>query len=419
MNQKIKRGQVEEWEVERLSPYENNAKLHPDFHIKQIAESIEEFTFLDPIAVDEEGEILEGHGRLLAAKKRGDRTVPVIQITGLSDTQKTAYRLAHNKLTINTEFDPELLKIDFEFLKDEGFELSLTGFDELELSFLDNEEGEGGENKGNSGKDDYDPPEKIESRVKPGEIWQLGRHKIACSDSIIESNIKALFGDRFGDVSMVWSDPPCGINVVSKNGSLGGDTKGKYTQVLGDENKEVAYKSFSICQELFENTIQIFWGANHFASVVSDSSCWIVWDKQGGASLNFADCELAWTNIQQPARVFRHLWSGYRRASEVGEMRVHPTQKPVALPEWFFEKYGNANDLIFDPFLGSAPSIIAAQRMEGDRAVYGFELSPDYCEVIIQRWENFTGEKAELVGRLDNFNFVPESSSKELESLGF
>ncbi|MFM6724026.1 MAG: ParB/Srx family N-terminal domain-containing protein [Dolichospermum sp.] len=139
MKQKIKRGQVEEWNVERLSPYEHNAKLHPDSHVEQIANSIKEFTFLDPIAVDEKGEILEGHGRLLAAQKRGDETVPVIVVSGLTEAQKVAYRLAHNKLTMNTGFDFELLKIDFEFLQDEGFNLDLTGFNELELSNFQDE----------------------------------------------------------------------------------------------------------------------------------------------------------------------------------------------------------------------------------------------------------------------------------------
>ncbi len=139
---KIKRSQIEEWDIDRLSPYENNAKLHPDSHIEQIANSIEEFTFLDPVAVDENGEILEGHGRLLAAKKRGDSTIPVIQVTGLSDAQKVAYRLAHNKLAMNTGFDPDMLKLDFEFLQDSDFDLGLTGFGELELSFLDDEQEE-------------------------------------------------------------------------------------------------------------------------------------------------------------------------------------------------------------------------------------------------------------------------------------
>ena len=149
----IKRSQIEEWDIERLSPYANNAKLHPDSHVEQIANSIEEFTFLDPVAVDEKGELLEGHGRLLAAKKRGDKTIPVIQVTGLTDAQKVAYRLAHNKLTMNTGFDPELLKIDFEFLQEEDFELSLTGFGELELSFLDDVQKDDEDGGGGSGED--------------------------------------------------------------------------------------------------------------------------------------------------------------------------------------------------------------------------------------------------------------------------
>lgn len=137
--QTIKRSQIEEWDIDRLIAYKHNAKLHPDSHVDQIANSIEEFTFLDPVAVDEKGELLEGHGRLLAAKKRGDTTIPVIQVTGLTEAQKVAYRSTHNKLTMNTGFDPEMLKIDFEFLQDEGFDLDLTGFSELELSFLDEE----------------------------------------------------------------------------------------------------------------------------------------------------------------------------------------------------------------------------------------------------------------------------------------
>ncbi|MFM6724152.1 MAG: ParB/Srx family N-terminal domain-containing protein [Dolichospermum sp.] len=142
MIQNIKRGKVEVWNNIRLSHYEHNANLHTYSNVEQISNSIEEFTFLDPIAVDEKGEILEGHGRLLAAQKRGDETVPVIVVSGLTDAQKVAYRLAHNKLTMNTGFDFELLKIDFEFLQDEGFNLDLTGFNELELSFLDEEEEE-------------------------------------------------------------------------------------------------------------------------------------------------------------------------------------------------------------------------------------------------------------------------------------
>ncbi|MFM6806932.1 MAG: DNA methyltransferase [Dolichospermum sp.] len=428
---KIKRSQIEDWSLDRLNPYANNAKLHPDSHVEQIANSIEEFTFLDPIAVDEKGEILEGHGRLLAAQKRGDKSVPVIVVSGLTEAQKVAYRLAHNKLTMNTGFDFELLKIDFEFLQDEGFNLDLTGFNELELSFLDEEEEEETKGEGVGGEDDYEQPDEIESRVKLGEIWQLGRHKIACGDSTIESNVRALLGDRFGDVGMVWADPPYGINAVNKDGgssfsakpcAFGGVNakgkliaKNKYAPVIGDSSGETARNAFTTAS-IFKCT-QVWWGANNYPDVLPPSTCWIVWNKETNG--NLADAELAWSNHASAVRLFTHTWNGLVKASEHGQKRVHPTQKPIALCEWFFEKYGKLDDLVFDPFLGSAPSIIAAEKVEGDRTVYGFELSPDYCEVIIQRWEKFTGKQAELIGKLDDSAQVSEPSNEELEKLGF
>ncbi len=427
--QTIKRSQIEEWDIDRLMAYKHNAKLHPDSHVDQIANSIEEFTFLDPVAVDEKGELLEGHGRLLADKKRGDTTIPVIQVTGLTEAQKVAYRLTHNKLTMNTGFDPELLKIDFEFLQDEGFDLDLTGFGELELSFLDEEEEENGSGEGGGGEDDFDPPEEIVSRVKLGEVWQLGRHFICCGDSTIESNVRALLGDRFGDVGMVWADPPYGINAVSKDGgsatslkpyAFGGVNgkgkpiaKNKYAPIIGDSSGETAKKSFTVASNF--DAIQIWWGANNYTDVLPPSTCWVVWNKETNG--NLADAELAWCNDKSAVRVFTHTWNGMIKASEHGEKRVHPTQKPVALCEWAFEKYGDSDDVIFDPFLGSGISIIAAQKMEGDRTVYGFELSVDYCEVIIQRFENLTGIKAELIGNLSTVNNKP--SEESLNSLGF
>lgn len=237
---------------------------------------------------------------------------------------------------------------------------------------------------------------KVESRVKLGEIWQLGRHKIACGDSTIESNVRALLGDKFGDVGMVWSDPPYGINCVSNSNRM---KELGYKQFDNDDTTETAKKAFFCLNKLAK--VQIWWGANYFVDILSNSKSWIFWDKDHHG-MDFGDGELAWTNTNNPIRCFRYAWSGAHRNSERGIKREHPNQKPIALCEWAFEKYGQSNDLIFDPFLGSAPSIIAAQKMQGDRTVYGFELSEDYCEVIIQRYENFTGDIAKLVGRLPN-----------------
>ncbi|MFN9561152.1 MAG: ParB N-terminal domain-containing protein [Dolichospermum sp.] len=427
---KIKRGQIEEWDIDELTPYENNAKLHPDSHIEQIANSIEEFTFLDPIAVDENGEVLEGHGRLLAAKKRGDNTIPVIQITGLSDAQKVAYRLAHNKLTMNTGFDPEMLKIDFEFLQDSEFELSLTGFEELELSFLDDEPEDNNNNDdSNSGEDDYEQPEEIISRVKLDEIWQLGRHFICCGDSTIESNVRALLGDRFGDVGMVWSDPPYGMRLDADYSKMGkgipeiGVKKSKgYANVIGDHedfDPSVLINLFHFVKEHF------WWGFDYYAERLNDrnNGSIIVWDKRVLDALDpilGSSFELCWSKVKHKREIARIQWSGYfGTEKEFDRKRCHPTQKPTLLCEWFFEKYGDSDDVIFDPFLGSAPSIIAAQKMEGDRTVYGFELSPDYCEVIIQRFEKFTGIEAKLIGTLSTKLKDDTQSEEYLNSLGF
>ncbi len=405
----IKRSQIEEWDIERLSPYANNAKLHPDSHVEQIANSIEEFTFLDPVAVDEKGELLEGHGRLLAAKKRGDKTIPVIQVTGLTDAQKVAYRLAHNKLTMNTGFDPELLKIDFEFLQEEDFELSLTGFGELELSFLDDVQKDDEDAEGGSGGDDYEPTEEIESRVKLGEIWQLGRHKICCGDSTIESNVKALLGDRFGDVGMVWADPPYGMNLEAEykwskgNENMAIKPSKGYAKVIGDEKDFDPTPLVAIFSKVKE---QFWWGADYYIDKLPDygkKGSFIIWDKKNDALQKVwtNEFEMCWSREKHKKIVIRILWNGaLGTESEDIKNRVHPTQKPVRVCERIFQEYSQPDDLIFDPFLGSAPSIIAAQKMEGSRTVYGFELSPDYCEIIIQRFEKFTGIEAKLIGNL-------------------
>jgi hypothetical protein len=302
----------------------------------------------------------------------------------------------------------------------------------------------------------------IESRVSLGQIWKLGRHYICCGDSTDEGNIQGLLSNAGVDkVGVVWADPPYGIAIVATNGFVGGgeaydipfggvknrprspdvgggesykakhgvypiqakrlgssntakpfgsrDVRGsdgasnmievgKYAPIIGDDTIETAVNSATVALNLFPKAVQFWWGGNYYASALPNSSCWIVWDKQNTG--NFADAELAWTNQGTAVRIFQHMWNGLMKASEKGQRRVHPTQKPIALAEWAFEKYGKSDDAIFDPFLGSGMSIIAAQQMEGTRKVIGFELSPEYCEVICRRFEAFTGINAELVGSL-------------------
>ena len=411
---------------------QKNPKLHD---IGAISTSICRYGFRDPLAIDAtlnggEGGIAEGNGRLealLCLHEQGEKPPAYIKLTesgdwvvpcvvgGDSDTEAEglAYSIDHNSLTlaggtftpldISRLYNPtEYTEVLEKLAQAQALPVAVDG-DDLGLllkQIAESSDSPQEEDKKSLVTDlNKAASNKIESRVTPGQIWQLGRHRLACADSTNENNVRAFLGSKLNHVGMVWADAPYGIDIVGKDGSLGSGTKGKYQPIIGDDTTEVAYNSFRLCTRLF-SCPQVFWGANHFAGVVTDSSCWIVWDKQDGKSVSFADCELAWTNIPEPARIFKHVWDGFRRDSEVGVERVHPTQKPVALPEWVFGKYGKQNDLIFDPFLGSAPSIIAAQQMPGSRVIYGMELSPQYCEVILRRYESLTGETAELIGSL-------------------
>lgn len=168
--------------------------------------------------------------------------------------------------------------------------------------------------------------------------------------------------------------------------------------MIGDDSVETAISAYKTASGISPDAVHIWWGGNYYASELPSSSCWLVWDKENTG--NFADAELAWTNQPTAVRIFKHMWNGMVKASERGVRRVHPTQKPVALAVWCFEQYGKPSDVILDQFLGSGISLMAAQQMEGDRTVFGFELSPDYCEVILQRFTSFTGIVPELVGNL-------------------
>jgi hypothetical protein len=168
---------------------------------------------------------------------------------------------------------------------------------------------------------------------------------------------------------------------------------GLYAPVIGDDSTDTAIEAALLVLDRFPNAAQFWWGANNYAHALPPSTCWIVWDKENTG--NFADAELAWSNHKGAVRIFKHMWNGLMKASERGERRVHPTQKPVALFLWLYERYGKLGDVILDPFLGSGPSLKAAHRM-GDRTVVGFELSPHYCDHILE-WAEQNGLTCERV----------------------
>jgi len=239
-------------------------------------------------------------------------------------------------------------------------------------------------------EDDVSDEVPTEPVTKPGDLYIMGRHRLLCGDSTVMTDIDRLLdGIR---PEMISTDPPYGISVQMNNPG----TTCKET-IQGDTTTDVAVAAFNICAAM--DIPMIFWGANHYAAdaKLPNASCWLTWNKQESNNhIDQADCELAWTNLKGPARIFHHLWAGFRRDSERGERRVHPTQKPVALIVEILDFF-KAGKAILDLFGGSGSTLIACEK--SGRACYTAEIDPKYCDVTVARWEAHTGKKAELHGR--------------------
>jgi len=258
---------------------------------------------------------------------------------------------------------------------------------------------------GEAVEDEFDAQAEAEKIVEPvtktGDIWLLGKHRIMCGDSTKKEDVQKLMDTQPG--SLVLTDAPYGVNIVRKidkatgKGQIGGSGK-MYSPIVGDETTETAKKIYHLSQEIGIKKV-ILWGGNYFTDFLPPSPCWIIWDKRGETSSNnFADCEMAWTNLASPARMYRQIWNGYTREGKrdiEGLKRVHPTQKPVGLFAFCINNYSEEEEIILDLFLGSGPALIAAEQL--GRICYGMEIDPLYCDVICKRWEIFTGKKSILI----------------------
>ena len=369
--------------TEDLIEYASNPRKN-DHAVDKAAAIIREFGFLVPVLIKSDLTVIDGHLRLKAARKLELEEVPCVIVDDLSDTQIKALRISINKAAELADWDDELLAIELEGLADEDYDLELIGFDESELEgLIDGQD----DTEPLSGEDEV-PEVAGEPVVKLGEVWLLGKHRVMCGDSTSTTDVASLTEGKKAD--MVFTDPPYGISIVSADGSVGGGARRKYNKVLGDEDTSVALIAIEIALEICDGNI-LFWGGNYFTDILQPMPSWIVWDKQGGKHVSFADCEMAWTNTGQPARIFQHIWDGFRRDSERGEMRVHPTQKPVALCEECIKELGDG-EIVLDLFLGSGSTLVACEKI--NRKCYGMELDPRYCDVIIKRWQEYTGEEA-------------------------
>ena len=412
--------QIEQVAVSALIPYARNSRTHSDEQVAQIAASIKEFGWTNPILIDGESGIIAGHGRLLAARKLGMAEVPVIQLDGMTDTQKRAYIIADNKLALNAGWDDELLGLELSELDLEGFDLELTGFTQEEIDALNPEQIPEGITD-----EDAVPEPPVDPVTRLGDVWLLGKHRLMCGDSTsIDSVEKLMDGDK---VDMVYTDPPYGISIVKGNkvgggGAFGGKKNEKkdksnviqssnFAPVANDDSIDVAIDAIQLIATLNAKA-EIIWGGNYYAAHLPNSSCWIVWDKENTG--NFADAELAWTNQKTAVRIFKHMWNGMVKASEHGQKRVHPTQKPVKLAEWCFDQYGEDCSTVIDLFSGSGSTLIACEAK--NKTGYMMELSPDYVDVIVKRWQDFTGKQATLEATGQTFDDIAKDKSLAIET---
>ena len=355
--------------VDELKPYEKNNKKHEDFDVGEIAKSISKYEMIDPVGIwGKDNTIVEGHGRVLACKQLGIDKVPCIRLDHLTDEQRREYAIVHNKSS-------ELALYDFDNLADELADLDLSDFDfDFGIDTDAEEETEIVEDEAPEVDEENEPITKL------GDIWQLGRHRLMCGSSTDKDDVLKLTDNN--PIYLIYTDPPYGMNAVSKSGVL---SKNYKTDIMGDDDNSVAISSFLLAKELYANTNQIWWGANYYTECLPSSECWIVWDKNNGAS-DQTDCELAWANFRSVVRQFT-------MASEK-KNRVHPTQKPVKLFAEIVRKFDKNNNFktVLDLFGGSGSTLIACEQM--DRTCFTMELDPKYCDVIIKRWETLTGEKA-------------------------
>ena len=244
-------------------------------------------------------------------------------------------------------------------------------------------------------EDNFNPDGDVETRCKEGDLWQLGRHFLLCGDSTKMEDVERLLNGA--KIDLLLTDPPYGVEAVKGNikGKIGGGNiveSKTYKKIKGDSTTETARLAYDVSSELGISNF-IIWGGNYFTDFLTPSPCWVIWDKENTG--NFADCELAWTSFDKGAKLYHWLWNGLsRKGDRASELvsRVHPTQKPVGLHGEILRDFSKEGDNVLDLFLGSGTTLIACEQT--GRTCYGIEYEKDYANVIISRWEQFTGQTA-------------------------
>lgn len=359
-------------DLHKLQENPRNPNTHPDRQIELLAKIIDYQGQRAPIVVSKRsGFITKGHGRLMALKKLGWEKAAVDYQDYDSEAQEYADLIADNKIAELAKHDDAKMIEDLKVIDLDDFEL--LGMDDFELP-----------TEVDPARDEIedDVPTNVETRCKPGDLWILGEHRLLCGDSTNIQHVERLMGGEKAD--MVFTDPPYGMSAVSKSGVL---SKNYKSDIMNDDTTDVAKESFNCIQSIGIGK-QVFWGANYYSSALPDATCWLVWNKNNGQS-DQMDAELAWTNFKGVTRMFT-------QASEK-KGRVHPTQKPVSLAEWCFDRWVAKS--VLDLFGGSGSTLIACEKT--NRKCFMMELDPHYCDVILSRWEKYSGKEATLCQQVD------------------
>lgn len=376
--------------IGELVPYINNARTHSDGQVAQICASIREYGWTNPVLIDENGMIIAGHGRVMAAQRMKMDEVPCIVLSGLTEAQKKAYVIADNKMALNAGWDDEKLKLELENLKELDFDLELTGFDSDELDqllSLDDID------KLPEDIDDVPEPPK-EAKSKLGDIYKLGEHTLMCGDSTKLEDIEKLMDGNKAD--MVFTDPPYGYNYQSNKRKK---TK-KFDVLLNDDKildfmmpiKTVNNGFIFVCTtwKVLDKWIPLF---NRYYNL----SNMIIWNKGGGGIGDlkhtfYTDYEIILCSNNNREIIGKRIGSVWNIKKDNVNDYVHATQKPVELSALAIKNTSHEKDIVLDAFGGSGSTLIACEQLK--RRCKMMELDPIYCDIIIERWEKFTGRKA-------------------------
>jgi DNA modification methylase len=394
-----------------LIPYARNPRTHSDAQVAQIAASIREFGWTNPVLVDGANGIIAGHGRVLAARKLGLEQLPVIELAHMTEAQRRAYILADNQLALNAGWDEALLRLELADLSELGFDLGLIGFAEGELERLLAGEGTIGLTK-----DDEAPELPEQAITRPGDLWNMGEHRLLCGDATVMADIERVLEGRLAD--MTFTDPPYNVDYGS---SAKDKLRGNKRTILND-NLGSGFEAF--LHDACANILSITKGAVYvcmssselhtlqraFTAAGGKWSTFVIWAKHA-FTLGRADYQRQYEPILYGWRDGHdHYWCGARDQGDVwfvdkpAKNDLHPTMKPVALVERAVRNSSKSKDIVLDPFSGSGSILIACAKTR--RQARLVELDPKYCDVIVRRWQAWTGEVATLEGDGRSFEEV-------------